>query len=144
MSRVYNLGQLAITGELTAAVITTGVTSQGGAQALIDRLDGMNAVTLEADFDYGGSGGTTCIVRVQTRLGAGGDWIDIARLDFATTSARKACTINGLAAKAVAAVAALGAEGVLDGILGDALRAVVTSTGTYGANTNLAVRAAVR
>lgn len=109
---------------------------------IAEDLDGMAAVTLEFVFGYG-SGGTTCSAVVQTRLGAGATWRDIARADFAQASAIKYCVVEASAAKAIAAYAALVAEGVNDGLLGDALQVVVTSTGVY-ANTTLAVNAAVR
>ena len=142
MPSVYNLGQVAIAAAVTDQVITEGAAAGGNSQSLIDRLDGMQAVTLDVAFAYG-SGGTALVVVIETRLGAGGGWIEIARFDFATATARKVATLNALAAKAVSAVAALGAEGVFDGVLGDALRARVTSTGTYAGST-LSVRAAVR
>ena len=41
------------------------------------------------------------------------------------------------------AYAALAAEGVYDGVLGDQLRAVITTTGTY-TSTTFNIRAAVR
>jgi hypothetical protein len=146
MTGIYSLagtsGGTAITTALTNEVITVGVASDGSSQAFISGLDWMAAVTLFANFTYG-SGGTTCIVIVQTCLD-GVNWIDIARFDFATASVAKRCNLSGLTPVAVGAVAALAAEGVLDGILGDRLRAKVTSTGTYAGNTSISVRAAVR
>jgi len=129
--QVYTLASLAITTALSAQ-----------AQTAVEDLDGMTAVTLEAVFGYG-SGGTSCSVVVQTSLDGGSNFRDIARFDFTTASATKLANLSGLLSKAVTAYAALGSEGVLDGILGDALRVVVTSVGTY-ANTTLSVRASVR
>lgn len=122
---------------------STGVTVavSGQAQTAITDLGGMTAVSLEAEFLYG-SGGTTGIVVVQTRLGAG-NWRDIARFDFATTALTKYAELSGLLSKGVTSYAALSAEGVSDGFLGDELRAVLTSTGVYS-NTTLSVRASVR
>jgi hypothetical protein len=102
----------------------------------------MAAVTLFANFTYG-SGGSTCIAVVQTTLD-GVNWIDIARFDFATSGDAKRCNLSGLTAVGVAAVAALSAEGVLDGILGDRLRAKITTTGTYAGNTAISIRASAR
>lgn len=129
--QVYSLASLAITTALSAQ-----------AQTAIEDLDGMTAVTLEAVFGYG-SGGTSAAVTIQTSLDGGTTWRDIARFDFTTASATKVANLSGLLSKAVTAYAALGSEGVLDGILGDALRVVVTSVGTY-ANTTLSIRASVR
>lgn len=140
---VFNLGDAAITAERTDSVITSGTSAAGAAQALIDRLGGMQSVSLQAAFVYG-SGGTTCIVVVQTSLDQGASWIDICRFDFSTANAKKVANISAAGAVAPAAVATLGAEGKLDGILGDRLRAKVTSTGSYAGNTSVSVRAAVR
>lgn len=124
---------------LASLAITAALAAQ--AQTAIDDLDGMTAVTLEARFGYG-SGGTSCSALVQTTLD-GTNWIDIASFDFTTASAVKHCNLEGLLSKAVTAYAALTANTVYDGVLGDQLRCVVTSVGTY-ANTTLSVRASVR
>lgn len=140
---IFDLGTATVTAAVTDSVITEGVSAAGAAQALIDRLAGMKSVSLFAEFTYGG-GGTACIVVVQTSLNQGADWIDIARFDFATANGQKTANISAEAAAAIAAVAALSAEGKLDGILGDRLRCKITSTGTYAGNTSVNVRAAVR
>jgi hypothetical protein len=141
-SGIYNLGDTAITAAVTNSVITAGVSSQGIAQAFIDGLDWMAAAALFVNVTYG-SGGTTCAVVVQTSLD-GTNWIDIARFDFTTASRAAVCNLSGLTPVAVATVAVLSSEGVKDGILGDRLRAKVTSTGVYAGNTSISVRAAVR
>lgn len=140
---IFNLGDRAITTALTDEVITTGVAVSGASQEQIDRLAGMSSVSLHASFVYG-SGGTTCAVIVQTSLDQGASWIDVARFDFTTANAKKVANIVASGAVAPGAVSALSVEGKLDGILGDRLRAKVTSTGTYGGNTSVSVRAAVR
>lgn len=142
MSGIYNLGDRAISAALTNEVITAGVSSDGVDQEFIDGLDWMAAVTLFANFTYG-AGGTTLIGVVETTLD-GVNWIQIARFDFTTASAAKRANLSGLTPVGVAAVAALGADAVLDGILGDRLRVKITSTGTYSGNTSLSVRASVR
>lgn len=124
---------------LAALSITTALTAS--AQTAITNLDGMTAVTLEARFGYG-SGGTSCSALVQTQMD-NQNWIDIASFDFTTASAVKHCNLEGLLSKAVTAYAALTANTVYDGVLGDRLRCVVTSVGVY-ANTTLSVRASVR
>lgn len=140
---VYNLGDRTITAALTDQVVTEGSAISGAAQSFVDRLYGMKSVSLWVEFDYG-SGGATCIVVVQTSLNQGDDWIDIARFDFATADSKKHANISADPAAAPAAMAALGAEGKLDGILGDRLRAKITSTGTYAGNTSVSVRAVAR
>jgi len=128
---VYNLAAEQITVARTA-----------DAMSAITDLGGMTAVTLVAQFSYG-SGGTTAAAVVQTSFDGGTTWVDIARFDFTTASAVKVATLSGSLSKAVTAAAALGSEGVFDSTLGDRLRAVLTTTGTY-ANTLLRVDASVR
>jgi hypothetical protein len=124
--------------DLAVLQITAALSAQ--AQTAIEDLDGMERVSIEAEFLYG-SGGTTCAAVVQTRFG-GGNWRDIARFDFTTASATKHATLTK-DTKAVTAYAALASEGVYDRVLGDELRAVITSTGVYGGSTTLSVRASV-
>lgn len=139
---IFNLGDASVAAAVTDSVITSGTSAAGLAQALIDRLDGMASVTLFAELVYG-SGGTSCAVIVQTSINQGEDWIDICRFDFTTANAQKAANLSAGAAAAVASVAALSVEGKVDGVLGDRLRAKITSVGTYVATT-VSVRAAVR
>jgi hypothetical protein len=130
-SSCYTLAALNLTAALTGQVQTT-----------IDGLDGLAGVTLGAELGYG-SGGTTASATVQTSFDGGTVWYDIARFDFTTSSRKAVCNLSGLLSKAVATYAALASEGVNDGVLGNMLRAVVTTAGVY-ANTTLAVRASVR
>jgi hypothetical protein len=129
-------------GLKTLAALPIATALSASAQTAIDDLDGMTAVTLEASFQWG-SGGTSCSAVVQTSFDGGTIWRDIARFDFTTATAVKHCNLEGLLSKAVTSYAVLASEGVYDGVLGDELRAVVTSVGIY-ANTVLSVRASVR
>lgn len=141
---VYDLGTRSITTNLTGEVITTGTSADGVAQSLIDRLESMLAVDLQVAFVYG-SGGSACVVVVETSLDQGDSWIEIARFDFAMTTVTKVANLSGLLSKGITTVAALSSEGVLDSVLGDRLRASVTSTGTaYGTGTSVSVRAVPR
>lgn len=135
------LGDVEITAALTGKVVTAN-TLNGGAIDYVANLQGMQALTLQAELVYG-SGGTSIAAVIQTSLDQGLNWIDICRFDFTTASARKVANLSGMGSKAVAAVSALGAEGVNDFVLGDRLRAVVTSVGTY-AGTTLRLRGAAR
>lgn len=126
---------------LFAGEITTALMNEAS-EAIVD-LDGMNAVSLVAKLGYG-SGGTSIAAKVQTSLDGGTTWLDVARFDFTTAGATKVANLSGLTAKSAAAYAALGSEGVNDGLLGDRLRAVITSVGTYAGGTTLDIRAAVR
>ncbi len=140
---IYNLGTRVITAALTDQVITEGSSTGGTAQSYIDRLDGMSSVTIFVEFEFGASG-STCAVVVQTSINQGDDWIDIVRFDFATSNSKKHATVGCFGNVSPGAMAALASEGKLDGILGDRLRAKITSTGTYSNNTSVAIRAAVR
>jgi hypothetical protein len=133
----FDLGSVAVTTALTNSVITTGSSPAGATQAFLDRFEGMQFLAIFCNFTYG-SGGTTCIVVVQTTFDDT-NWIDIARFDFATASRSAVCNLSAELSKAVTTVAALSAEGVNDGVLGAKLRAKVTSTGTYAGNTAVAV-----
>ncbi len=65
-------------------------------------------------------------------------------MDFSTVGLEKVVTLTKSALVSPYTVVPLAAEGTVNGILGDSLRAVVTSTGTYGGSTVLALRAAIR
>ena len=144
MSGIFNLGDEPITVAVTNIVITDGVSSQNVAQSFIDGLDWMAAVTLQANFTYGTSGGTSVKVDIETSLD-GTSWIPIARFAFTTASAEKLFNLSGLTPKTTVVVpVTLSDDTCLDGILGDRLRAKITSTGTYSGNTSISVRAAVR
>lgn len=129
---IYDLGDY----QITTATVQTGT--------VVNDLDGMSRLTLSARLAYG-SGGTTVIGVVQTSLNQGTSWIDIARFDFATTGLEKIYNlIDESSVTSPYTVVALVSEGVVNGILGDRLRVVVTSSGTYAGSTILAVRAAIR
>ncbi len=125
---------------LASTSITTALTSS--AQTAITDLGGAQAVTVTAAFSYG-SAGTTAVVVIQTSLDGGTTWYDVANFAFTTASATKYVNLSGFTAKAVTSYSALTSDTVNDGLIGDRLRAVITTTGTY-ANTTLSVRASVR
>jgi len=125
---------------LAALTVTTAIAASAGVQTAIDELDGMAAVTLEAEFT--GTGGTSLTALIRTRCGSGGTWREIARFDF-TAADSKSCTIVGNAAASIASLAALSANSVLQGFLGTELQAVISSVGTWTGST-VAIRAAVR
>lgn len=130
-SGVFVLAALQITSALPKSLLTPTID-----------LDGMTACTLDFDFQYG-SGGATVSVIVATTFDGGTKWRQIARIDFTTASAVKQCNLEGLLSKGITSYADLASEGVNDGVLGDQLAAIVTTTGTYAATT-LSVRASVR
>jgi len=129
---IYSLGDFSI----SSAGTSTGTP--------ITDLNSMREVTLSARLAYG-SGGTTAIAYVQTSFNQGATWVDIARMDFATSGIEKIANLSGSTPRtSPLTVTSLIAEGGNDGVLGDRLRAVVTSTGTYAGSTVLSVRASVR
>ena len=138
-----NLGDRTITAALTDVTLTEGVSAAGNAQAFVDRLPGLTSLTLVAAFTYG-SGGTTARVDIETAF-ANGVWYPIARFDFTTASATKFLTVSGLTPRLSALTsAALSADTAIDGVIGDRLRAKLTTTGTYAGSTQLAIRAQPR
>lgn len=139
---IKNLGDVAITAALTDEVVTSA-SLNGAATSYIGNLAGMTSLTVWANFDFGSSG-TTVAAIIQTSLDQGVTWIDIIRFDFTTSDRKAHATVGVFAAGTVTTLAALGSEGKLDNVLGDRIRAKVTSTGTYAGNTSLALRACVR
>lgn len=124
---------------LAARQITVPLTQE--IQTSIENLDGMEAVTIEAQFQYG-QGGAAASAVVQTTMD-GVTWRDIARFDFTNLSVTKTATIAAVLSYPIAPYVPLPAEGINDGALGNQLRALITSTGTY-ANTVLSVRVSAR
>lgn len=122
---------------LASATIGAAVSLEHSA---ITALEGMSGVTLEVDFT-GGTGGASLTVVVQTRLGSGGTWRDIARFDFTGAATKYANLVAGAAS--VAAFPTLAAEGQTQNFLGSELRCTRSSVGTY-TNSSLSVLAAVR
>lgn len=139
---IKNLGDVTITSALTDSVVTESSVN-GAAVTYIGNLAGMQSLTVWANLVYG-SGGTTIAAVVQTSLDQGTTWIDVIRFDFTTASRKAHATVGVFAAGAVTTLAALGSEGKLDNVLGDRIRAKLTTTGTYAGSTTLALRAAVR
>lgn len=130
---IYSLADRAVTTALNEA------------QTPVVNLDGMTAVTVQARLAMG-TGGTTCKVYVQTSLDQGVTWIDIACAAFATSGAVKLFNTSALTPRTSPVITTDGAladDTVLDGILGDRLRAKIVTVGTY-ANAIASVRVAVR
>lgn len=126
---------------LLTKVITTAIT--GVVSTPVNGLVGINSLAIQANFTYG-SGGTNATVYIQTSLDSGVTWIDIAAFQFLLASLRKLSVVNmypstAFAANTTAQDGALTVNTVLNGIIGDQLRTKLTTTGTYGGNTTLAV-----
>lgn len=113
---------------------------------LVDSLDGMKAVSLQARLAYG-SGGTTIKAFVQTSLDQGATWVDVACFAFTTAGATKIVNLSAMTPKTTPAAptdGALADDTCVDGIFGDRLRCKAVSVGVYGGSTVLSVRASVR
>lgn len=102
---------------------------------------GVGSLTLSSRLAYG-SGGETVIVVIETSLNQGQTSIPIARFDFDTEGLEKVVNLSATTPiTSPLSVEALDAEGTNDGIIGDRLRAVVESAGTYAGSTVISVRA---
>jgi hypothetical protein len=112
----------------------------------VNNLAGLEAANLQMRFAYG-SGGTKTNVYVQTSLDQGATWFDIANIAFTTSSGVDVVNLSALVAVTtpVAPVnLALADNTTLNGVIGDRLRAVVVSTGTYSGQTLVSVRGTAR
>jgi hypothetical protein len=116
---------------LAQRAVTTAIT--GEAQTAFTDLAGIQAATIEAQFQYG-SGGATAKVWVQVSLDLGQSWIDVACFAFTTASATKVINLSGLTPVTTAITPSDGAMAdntYQDGIMGSSWRAKITTTGTY-------------
>lgn len=128
---IYTLAALQLTAARSLSLLTP-----------ITGLAGMQALNLEASFQYG-AGGSTCSAIVAVSPDSGTTWRHVARFDFTTATAVKWCNLSGLASKAVTTYQDLASEGVTDGLLSDQIAVYVVSTGTY-TGTVLTVRGQTR
>jgi hypothetical protein len=129
--------------ELGDIAITTAGTQTGTA---VTDLDGMLAASLAVRFAYG-AGGTSAKVYIATSFDQGTTWCDVACMAFTTASATKIVNLSGLTPKTTAVTptdGSLADDTVVDGLLGDRLRAKIVVVGTYSANTLVSMRAVVR
>jgi len=97
-----------------------------------NNITGKSQVSL-AVVAAGLASGSSAKVYVQVQIGA--DWYDVAAFAFTTGSAAKTLSVStaGLSAAATLGDAALTDDTAIQGLLGRALRAVLTTTGTYTA-----------
>ncbi len=128
---------------LVSETITTALTAVSRGE--VSGLHGMKSLSVEANFVYG-SGGTTIDVWIQTSLDGGANWIDIMQFQLVLTSLRKIHTVVIPAVVATRTnvtplTGTLGDNLIQDGILGDTIRALVTTVGTYAGDTTLTVNA---
>jgi len=131
---------------LPAATITVAGTFATDPISLGQISDTSAVLAAQATFVYG-SGGTTCKSWVQTSLDGGLTWIDIASFAFTTVTATKVSVLSLYIATAAALTptdGSLADNTILNGLLGDRVRCKLTTTGTYGGNTTLALAMVTR
>lgn len=130
---------------LPTTAITAAATVVGDAYVFGPRTP--EGLVVESIFDYG-SGGTTAKVFVQTSLDGGTTWFDVVSQAFATTDASKVSAVSTAIAPASQAFApgdaALTDNTVVQGVLGDRIRAKLVTVGTYAGSTTIAVWASLR
>ncbi len=104
----------------------------------VDGLEGMRSVALQANFKVG-SGGQSVQVYFQTSLDQGLTPIDIWAPNFTTDSAVLAANLAAEASQAAITPSdgGLAAGSIVNGVLGDRLRAKVVITGNYTGSTLL-------
>lgn len=123
---------------LATQSITTAVTNS--VAGTVEGLGRLGGVSLLATLTYT-SGGTTAKAYVQTSLDGGLTWQDVACFAFTTAGAVKRGHISRqqVLAVGVPTTGTLADDTLVQGYLGDRLRVVITTTGTYGSGTSLAV-----
>lgn len=141
---IYDLGDSAIGAAVAGVVITRAVNGVGGQEEFIGNLQGARGVALQANFTYG-AGGTAVKVDIETSLDQGLSWIPVARFAFTTVSAQRVMNVVADTPLSTPYTPVQLADDVaVGGILGDRIRAKLTSTGVYSGNTSISVRAVAR
>lgn len=121
-----------ITGALTAA-----------AQTPVIGITPFKYLALQAKMAVG-AGGTSIDGWIQTSLDGGVTWFDVANFHFLTTPGTKISAVvwdpaTPFTAGTTPGSGALAANTVLNGILGDRIRALITTVGTYSGGTTFAI-----
>lgn len=102
---------------------------------------GADLLACQAAFTRAG-GGTTTDVFIQTSLDNGSTWIDIMQFALATTTVTKMSAVRSsiaMAANVTPSDGALTDNTILDGLIGDRLRAKTVVVGTYSGASSLAL-----
>jgi hypothetical protein len=114
--------------------------------AVIPALLGLKSLTCQAIFTYG-SGGTAAKFYVQTSLDNGVTWTDIMSFAFATATLTKQSSTKFTVALAPAITptgGTLADNTILDGLIGDQVRVLGTTTGTYAGGTTISISAVAK
>lgn len=125
---------------LPTTTITGAGTVTGDAYPFGNRV--VEGFSVESIFVYG-SGGTTAKVFVQTSFDGGTTWVDLASHAFALATASKVSAVTTGIAPASQAFAptdgALTDNTIVQGVVGDRIRAKLITAGTYAGGTTVAV-----
>lgn len=137
MNDLYNGRRATLYSATLAAALTAAD------QPPVIGLPACKYLALYANFTYA-AGGTSADVYVQTSIDGGTTWFDIANFHFLTTTAKKMSTVvidpaTPLTPGSVPASGSLAANTVINGIIGDRIRALVTTVGVYSGATTLAI-----
>jgi hypothetical protein len=121
-----------------ASVITTAGTVLG--TPLVGNV-AAKYLAAQAVFTYG-SAGTSVNVYIQTSLDGGATWLDIMNFSFTTATSIKVSAVTTGVALAPATSpgdGTLTANTILNGLIGDRVRAKIVSVGTYATSTTIRV-----
>lgn len=133
-SRSFTLvAPLTITAAITGVVVGAALALQLSARYL----------AAQAIFTYG-SGGATAKFWVQTSLDGGVTWIDIMSFAFTTATLTKVSGVQLFTALGPAITPGSGAladNTIINGLIGDQIRVLGTTTGTYAGGTSIAITA---
>jgi hypothetical protein len=115
---------------------TVDLTAQGAGTFTSDVVSiprGVNVIACQAAFTRAG-GGTTTDVFIQTSLDNGSTWIDIMQFALTTTTVTKVSAVRpfiATSANITPTDGSLSDNTILDGLIGDRLRAKTVVAGTY-------------
>lgn len=130
-----------IRATITTLTITTPLTAS--AQPVLVGISPFKYLAIQAKMAVG-TGGTSIDAYIQTSLDNGLSWFDIANFHFLTTPGTKLSVVvwdpaTPFPANTTPGSAALTANTVLNGVMGDRIRALVTTVGTYSGGTTLGI-----
>ena len=130
---------------LPALTITSAIASLAYGEVFQFRQDipaSPRHLSIDANFTYGGSGGTSVDAYIQVSFNGGETWTDIAQFHVTTASAERLFNLSSLTPQTSPVTPTNGtltANTSVDGLIGPLLRVAYKSSGTYGGSTTLQV-----